>query len=332
MASLLEVRDLHASYHLGTPACYPALAGVNLAIASSEILGVLGESGSGKSTLGASLLRLLPPNGTITKGEILVDAADVLKMDSRELRQLRGRRISLISQEPSLALHPTMRVVDQVSEVLRAHGAREEMGERALRILGKVFPGDARAMASCYPHQLSGGQRQRVLIAQAIACGPALLIADEPTASLDPSTQREILALFRQLRQDLGVAILFITHNPALLADFADRALVLYGGRVVECGPSEALLSTPQHPYTQALLRCVPPFDGAKYLERKTLLPVISGSAPNLATFSQGCIFEPRCSVRMEVCQTLEPASVALGNGHQAACLKLGEQQVLMAP
>jgi oligopeptide transport system ATP-binding protein len=327
MASLLEVRNLHVSYRSRTVASYPALADVSFAVAPGEILGVLGESGSGKSTLAMSLLRLLPPNGTITKGQILVSEADVLQMDARELRQLRGKCISLVSQEPSLALHPTMRIGDQVSEVLCAHEVRGETGrgERALNTLRRVFPAGAERIASCYPHQLSGGQRQRILIAQAIACEPALLVADEPTASLDPFTQHEILSLFKQLQQELGLGILFITHNPTLLMNFADRVLVLYGGKVVECGPTEAVLFAPQHPYTRALLRCLPSLDAAKVLDRKAMLPVIPGVAPNLLLLPQGCIFEPRCSDRMEACQTREPATVALNKEHEAACLKLYE-------
>jgi oligopeptide/dipeptide ABC transporter ATP-binding protein len=325
MASLLEVRDLHVAYN-ARPAPYPALAGAGFSVAAGEILGVLGESGSGKSTLAASLLRLLPLNAAVS-GKILLNGADLAAMNLRELRQVRGKVISFIPQEPSLALHPTMRIADQVGEVLRAHEARGTAGQRqrALDILRRVFPADAECIAARYPHELSGGQRQRVLIAQAIACCPALLVADEPTASLDPSTQHEILALFRQLRKQLGVAIIFITHNPALLLGFADRILVLYGGRVVECGPAEDVFFSGRHPYTRALLGCLPDFDAAEASDRKALLPVIPGQAPNLSVMAPGCIFEPRCSDRMETCQTLEPATVAVGVRHEAACLKLSE-------
>jgi oligopeptide/dipeptide ABC transporter ATP-binding protein len=327
MASLLEVRDLHVSYGSRASGAYPALAGANFSVAAGEILGVLGESGSGKSTLAASLLRLLPPGGFIGRGQILLSGADIARMDARELRRVRGKRISFIPQEPSLALHPTMRVTDQVGEVLRAHEEQEPRAwrERVRKILRSVFAEDAERIASCYPHQLSGGQRQRALIAQAVACQPALLVADEPTASLDPSTQSEILLLFRQLRKELGVAIIFITHNPALLADFADRVLVLYGGKVVECGPTDEVLFAARHPYTRALLGCVPVFDPADHLDHRSMLPVIAGAAPNLAHFSQGCVFEPRCSDRMESCQMREPATVAVSERHGAACLKLGE-------
>lgn len=326
MATLLEVRDLDVSYGSRTGAC-TTLADANFSIAPGEILGVLGESGSGKSTLAASLLRLLPPGGFISRGRILLGDENIVTMDARELRQVRGKRISLIPQEPSLALHPTMRVADQVGEVLRAHAGQESKPrrERVLQILGSVFAEDAERIASCYPHQLSGGQRQRVLIAQAIACQPALLVADEPTASLDPSTQSEILSLFRQLRKELGVAILFITHNPALLADFADRVLVLYAGKIMECGPASGVLFGGQHPYTRALLGCVPTFDPADFADHKSVLPVIPGAAPEAGTRLRGCVYEPRCSDRMEACQTREPATVAVSETHRAACLKLGE-------
>ena len=323
MASLLEVRDLHVCYR-GPAAARPALAGVSFDLDAGEILGIVGESGSGKSTLAASLLRLLPANALIEKGQILLNETDILALDDQKLRQLRGKQVSLIAQEASLALHPTMRIADQVCEVLRAHEDLKEAArrQRALEILRHVFPVDAEQLASRYPHQLSGGQRQRVLIAQGIACRPLLLVADEPTASLDPSTQQEMLALFRRLREELGLAIIFITHNPALLADFADRVLVLYGARVVESGPAQAVLLAARHPYTRALLRCIPP-GGLEEASGKGPLPVIPGVAPDLVRFEKGCVFEPRCADRVELCQTREPASVVLGQRHEAACLKL---------
>ena len=327
MATLLEVRDLDVSYGSRTGGACTTLAGANFSIAPGEILGVLGESGSGKSTLAAALLRLLPPGGFISRGRILLGGENIVTMDARELRQVRGKRIAFIPQEPSLALHPTIRVGDQVGEVLRAHEGQESKArrERVRQILASVFSQDAERIASCYSHQLSGGQRQRVLIAQAIACRPALLVADEPTASLDPSTQSEILSLFRQLRKELSVAIIFITHNPALLADFADRVLVLYAGKIMECGPTSGVLFGGQHPYTRALLGCVPVFDPADFANNKFVLPVIPGAAPEPGRRLRGCAYEPRCSDRMEACQTREPATVAVSETHRAACLKLGE-------
>ena len=319
------MRDLCVAYGGRDGGVWRALEKVSFGIGAGEILGVMGESGSGKSTLASALLRLLPANGRITGGEILLEGSDVLRMDAVELRRIRGGAVSIIFQEPSLALHPTIRIGDQVVEVLRAHGAssKRERGERAREILAKVFSRDVERMFSSYPHELSGGQQQRAMIAQAIACDPALVVADEPTASLDPTTEREILTLFQSLRDQLGIAFVFITHNPMLLAGFADRVLVLYAGKVAEIGPAETVLFSPQHPYTQALLRCVPRIDyGESARAQRGLLPVIAGAAPSLALLSQGCVFEPRCEKRMDVCQMSDPVAAKVGSGHEVSCLK----------
>jgi oligopeptide/dipeptide ABC transporter ATP-binding protein len=297
---------------------------VSFVVGAGEILAVLGESGSGKTTLAAALLRLLPANGRITGGEILLEAADLVRMDAVGLRRVRGSGVSIIFQEPSLALHPTIKVGEQIGEVLRAHGTlnKRERGERVREILAKVFRADVDRIFSSYPHELSGGQQQRVLIAQAIACEPALVIADEPTASLDLPAQREIFELFRSLREALGIAFIFITHNPALLTGFADRVLVLYAGKVAEIGPTHDVLFAPRHPYTQALLKCVPQIEPARALRSRSPLPVIAGAPPTLGVLSQGCVFEPRCEERMEICPVHEPAAAMVGNGHEVACLK----------
>jgi oligopeptide/dipeptide ABC transporter ATP-binding protein len=324
LRQILEVRDLRVAYGQRDGGVWHALNTVSFAVAAGEILAVLGESGSGKSTLAASLLRLLPGNGRITRGEILLKGADVVRMSAVQLRQVRGSGVAIVFQEPSLALHPTIRIGMQICEVLRAHGGlnKRERSVRARDILAKVFLNDAERIFSSYPHELSGGQQQRALIAQAIACKPALIVADEPTASLDSSTQREILTLFLSLRDELGIAFVFITHNPALLSGFADRVLVLYAGKVAEVGPTHAVLSSPQHPYTQALLRCLPQVDGGGAVRRNALLPVIGGAAPSLAVLSRGCVFEPRCEDRMEICQIRDPAAATLANRHEVACLK----------
>jgi oligopeptide transport system ATP-binding protein len=322
---VLQVRDLCVAYGGRDGGVWPALEKVSFSVGAGEILGVLGESGSGKSTLAAALLRLLPANGRITSGEILLEGSDVLRMDAVELRRIRGSGMSIVFQEPSLALHPTIRIGEQVAEVLRAHGAssKRERGDRAREVLAKVFSRDVERIFSSYPHELSGGQQQRALIAQAIACDPALVVADEPTASLDPTTQREILTLFQSLRDQLGIAFVFITHNPLLLAEFANRVLVLYAGRIAELGPAEEVLFSPQHPYTLALLRCVPRVDfGDTARPQRALLPVIAGAAPSLEALSQGCVFEPRCEKRMDTCQFSEPIAAHIGRGHEVSCLK----------
>jgi oligopeptide/dipeptide ABC transporter ATP-binding protein len=327
MASILEVRNLCVMYFSRTGAASSAIVDVSFDVRPGEILGILGESGSGKSTLAASLLRLLPANGKIQQGSILFEGRDILQAEPRELESIRGRRIALINQEPSFALHPTMRVGDQVGEVLAAHEYPDKRArrERMRQVLAAVFPAETERMSSSYPHQLSGGQRQRALIAQAIACGPSMVVADEPTASLDPTTQREILSLFQNLRQKFGLAIILITHSPSLLVGLADRVLTLYAGRIAEIGPTESVLSSPLHPYTRALLRCVPPLlHGADEVNRKTKLPVISGDPPNPVLLPKGCQFEPRCTDRFETCRERDPAAVSLSDGHTVSCFKFG--------
>ena len=323
MKPLLEVQDLHVSYRMGNGEDCRALAGINFEIQPGESLGVLGESGSGKSTLAAALLRLLPPNGEIQRGAVRFESQDLLLAGERELEKIRGGRIGLIFQEPSMALHPTIRVGRQISDVIAAHesASRRASGEKALEILKVLFSVDAQRMAGSYAHQLSGGQRQRILMAQAIACEPSLIIADEPTASLDSATQQEILALFQTLRQKIKSALMFITHNPAILANFTDRILVLYAGRVAEIGPAERVLASPHHPYTKALLRCQPrTLD--QTISPKNKLPVIPGEPPSLTRAANRCNFEPRCEDRMDVCTAAQPEEGLVGSGHAVSCFK----------
>jgi oligopeptide/dipeptide ABC transporter ATP-binding protein len=326
MARILEVRNLSVGYLSQTGEMCPAIVNIGFAIAAGEILGVLGESGSGKSTLAASILRLLPANGRVQLGTIRFEGRDVLQLDSRELESIRGRRIAMIDQEPSIVLHPTMRVRDQVGEILRRHERlpRRFRRERTRQILAELFPIESERIAESYPHELSGGQRQRVLIAQAIACRPSLIVADEPTASLDSTTEREILAVLLGLRQKFGLAIILITHSPLLLAGVADRVLVLYAGRVVEIGPTATLLASPLHPYTGALLQCLPqPLGRTDGSKPKTKLPVIAGDSPGLPALSHGCRFEPRCPDRFETCRQREPPAMSVGNGRTVACFCL---------
>jgi peptide/nickel transport system ATP-binding protein len=323
MKPILEVRNLHVAYcsRAGVLSC--AIANVSFDVRAGEILGMLGESGSGKSTLAASILRLLPAAGKI-QGAIVFEGRDILQAEPRELESIRGRRIALINQEPSVALHPTMRVGDQVEEVLAAHRYSDKEGrrQRLHQVLAALFPAETDRIARSYPHELSGGQRQRVLIAQAIACSPSLLIADEPTALLDATTQRDILSIFETLRREFGVAIILITHNPSLLVDLADRILVLYAGRLAEIGPTESVLFHSLHPYTRDLLQCLPPPSGGDNANRKTRLPVIAGDAPSPGWLPAGCQFEPRCGDRFEPCSTREPAPVLLAGEHVVSCLK----------
>jgi len=324
MASILEIEDLHVSYQSREGVLYPALTGISFGLMPGEIVGVLGESGSGKSTLAGSVVRLLPPNGNITRGAVHFEEKDLLRAKPGELQQIRGARISLIFQEPSLALHPTMRAGEQVRQVLVAHRSpgRSASNDRLRQVFALLFSEKADRISRSYPHQLSGGQRQRVLIAQAIVCGPSVVIADEPTASLDSATQMEILAVLKTLRERMGLAMIFITHNPALLSGFADRVLVLYGGQIAECGPAETVLASPRHPYTKALFQSIPDVSEKRGNRRKTSLPVILGDSARSSLPARGCLFEPRCPERMDICGEREPALTNLSASHTVYCFK----------
>lgn len=326
MAPLLQVEDLHVAYISRAGKKSPALEGVSFEVRTGETLGVLGESGCGKSTLAMALLRLLPGNAEIQRGAVLFEGQDLLQAKSRALERVRGARLALIFQEPSLALHPAIRIDEQVSDVLAAHepASRGALRQKTLQLLAEVFPVDAARIAESYPHQLSGGQQQRVLIAMAIACGPSLIVADEPTASLDPTTQQDILGLFRTLREKFNLSVILITHNPALLAGLANRVLVLYAGKVAEIGPTEEVLKFPQHPYTRALMQSVPAGLEECAKGRKSRLPVIPGEAPELAALANGCRFESRCTDRMDQCRQREPAAVAVSEAHAVSCFKYG--------
>jgi oligopeptide/dipeptide ABC transporter ATP-binding protein len=327
MRPLLEVDNLHVDYSDSCGNLSSALEGVHLHLAAGEIAGVLGESGSGKSTLALAILRLLPSSAHVRTGTVSVEGEDLLKLSERELESIRGAKIALIFQEPSIALHPTMRVGEQVAQVISAHERcdRRTLRERALSALHEVFSSDVERIFFSYQHQLSGGQRQRVLIAQAIACQPRILIADEPTSSLDPATQAEILTLFSNLRRRLGIAIVLITHNPAILAGLADRVIVFYAGKVVEEGSAQDLLHSPKHPYLRGLLQCMPPPPEIGLLTRKQRLPTIPGTAAGLGEVRRGCGFEPRCSDRMQRCVESDPAAIAVGRFASVSCFKYGE-------
>jgi len=257
-APLLDVRHLTVEFG---PAgrSRPAVNDVSFQIQPGETLGLVGESGSGKSMTAFSILRLLPPGGRITSGEILFDGGNLLQLGEREMREVRGARISLIFQEPMTALNPVMRVGDQIAEALLVHGhSRASAAQQAVELLEAVHIPDAARRARDYPHQLSGGMRQRVMIAIALACKPPLVIADEPTTALDVTIQAQILDLLRELRSRFNLAFLIITHDFGVIAEMADRVAVMHEGRIVEDGPVRQILRAPAHAYTQRLLAAVP--------------------------------------------------------------------------
>lgn len=312
MESLLTVSDLHIEFQ-GGRGIYHALNGANFRLTPGETLGLLGESGCGKSTLARALLRLLPANARITAGAIRWEGRDLLALKERDLEEVRGKRISFVPQEPGLALNPFRKVGKQIAQVLQAHedlswGRCCEQAEELLQLV--QLDGTDRRFFDAYPHQLSGGQQQRVAIAQALSCRPKLVIADEPTASLDSVTEAEILGLLRELRVRNRMAILLITHDPRILTDLADRVGVMYAGRIVEEGSATSVLRQPLHPYTKALVSCARLELTEKRLQRGERLPTIRGSGPDLETRSRGCSFASRCDSKMEICEQQAPCPI----------------------
>lgn len=323
---VVDVRDLAVTYSSRNAPPIHALDGVNLQLRAGEVLGILGESGSGKSTLAAALLRVLPSHAAHTSGSIFIGDHDLLQLSERSLRSLRGREISLIPQDPDLALNPVITVGTQIGEVLRAHLPLRapQRRERILQLLREVGFDRIEEIYSAYPHQLSGGQRQRVAIAQAVACRPSVLIADEPTSKLDAALQAEIVQLLQRIRQHHQTTILLITHDPSLLAGFADRIAVMYAGRIIEVGSSAQIFSRPLHPYTQALVRIAASLviqDSSTRLR----LAAIEGDPPNPTSLPPGCRFEPRCADRMEICSRRYPTSFLPEPSRPVNCFKYGE-------
>jgi oligopeptide/dipeptide ABC transporter ATP-binding protein len=289
---------------------------VSFEIRRGETLGLVGESGSGKSVTALSILRLIQPPGRIARGAIRFKGRDLFGLDEAAMREVRGAGISLIFQEPSTALNPVFTVGDQIGEAMRVHGraSRKDARARAIELLEAVHIPDAAARVRDYPHQLSGGMRQRVMIAIALACRPALVIADEPTTALDVTIQAQILDLLREMKAAFDVSLLLITHDLGVVAETADRVAVMYAGRIVETGPVRALFHLPAHPYTRGLLASIP--GGAP----GTRLKAIDGSVPAMASLPRGCAFNPRCPDRFEPCALEPPGDYAVGPEQTAKC------------
>jgi len=281
-----------------------AVDGVSFDIAEGETVALVGESGCGKSVTAMSLARLVPqPPGRCAGGRVLFGGRDVLAMNEHELRSLRGREISYIFQEPGSALNPVFTIGWQITEAIKLHRPDADARAEALEMMRLVGIPEPEQRLRSYPHELSGGQQQRVMIAMALACRPKLLVADEPTTALDVTIQAQILDLLRDLQKQLGMAMLLITHNLGLVAETAHRVNVMYAGRMVESGEATAVLATPRHPYTRALLEAVPKLAGAE-----GRLKAIEGNVPNPAELPSGCKFHPRCTFVRERCHAEEPA------------------------
>ena len=319
--ALLEIRGLKTHFKTDDGWVH-AVDGVDLSVASGETVCLVGESGSGKSVTAMSVLKLVPmPPGRIVAGQVLWDGRDLVPLSAAEMQKLRGREIGVVFQEPMTALNPVYTVGEQICEGLRLHEglSRAAALERAAELLALVhIPMPSRRVHD-YPHQFSGGMRQRVMIAMALACRPRLLIADEPTTALDVTIQAQILDLLTELKERLGMAVLLITHAMGVVAEVAQRVVVMYAGQVIEEGSVEELFERPWHPYTQGLIRSIPRIDADA--SRGSRLVSIPGTVPSLVEPPPGCRFAPRCAYARDACTQATPALRDVGAGHRVACI-----------
>ena len=320
--ALLDVRDLRTYIHTRR-GVVKAVDGASFSVRRGETLGIVGESGSGKSMTCLSILRLVPePGGRIEGGQITFDGQDLLAKTPEEMRAIRGARIAMILQDPMASLNPALTVGEQIAETLRRHRplARAALHERVLELLRQVRISDPERRAYAYPHQLSGGIRQRVAGAIAISCRPSLLIADEPTTSLDVTIQAQYLRLLKDIQRETDLALVFVTHDLGIVAKLCDRVAVMYAGRIVETGPVRDIFDRPRHPYTIGLLRCLP-----RIAPGRTVLAAIEGQPPDLAHVPPGCSFAPRCRLAEARCTESTPPIVAMAPDHLVACLRASE-------
>jgi len=320
MAALLDIRDLEVKYYTkeGT---LSALRDVSFEVGEGEVVGIVGESGCGKSTLGSAVLRLLPNNGQVTAGQMIFRGRDLLALDEEEMRHLRGSQLSMIFQDPMTSLNPVFSVETQMVDALAAHSpraSRKELRRRAVGMLDRVGVPDASARIREYPHQFSGGMRQRIMIALALLSRPALMVADEPTSALDVTLEAQIIDLLRDLRRELGTAILYITHDLGVVAQLCDHVVVMYAGNIVEVGDVFQVFDSPRHPYTRALLRSHP--SASRGAERLVTIP---GRVPSLRDLPPGCKFAPRCDQARPACHTDEP-QLARVDGRSVMCHEVG--------
>ncbi|MGE5147089.1 MAG: ABC transporter ATP-binding protein [Candidatus Eiseniibacteriota bacterium] len=318
---ILRIEDLRTHFFT-RDGVVRAVDGVSYAVAKGETLAVVGESGCGKSITALSILRLIPsPPGRIVGGAIWFEGRNLLALDEAEMRALRGNRISMIFQEPMTSLNPIMRIGAQLAETLELHQGltRKQALARAVEMLALVRIAEPERRVRDYPHQLSGGMRQRVMIAMALSCNPQVLIADEPTTALDVTIQAQILDLIRDLKSKLGTAIVLITHDLAVVAENAERVVVMYAGRKIEEAPVAALFARPLHPYTRGLMAAIPTRDAAASGEGGRLAE-IPGVVPALGSVPRGCSFAPRCGQAVDRCRRETPPMEEAGDGHRVAC------------
>jgi peptide/nickel transport system ATP-binding protein len=315
--ALAEIRDLRVRF-VGREETIHAVNGVSFTLPPGKVLCILGESGSGKTVTLRALMRLLPPRRSVIEGSVRIDGEDVLAMPSRALRDLRGGLVGMVFQEPMTALDPVYTIGRQIIETVRRHTGcdRRTARARALELLELVRIPSAAPRLHAYPHELSGGLRQRAMIAIALSCKPRLLLADEPTTALDATVQVQILILLRNLQRELGMGMIFVTHDLGVAAEIADMVAVMYGGRIVESGSVERVLRTPAHPYTAGLLAST-----VHGQPRDRDISAIPGSPPDLRRLPPGCSFAPRCARRLPACTTTLPEPRFLGSGRMAACL-----------
>ncbi|MDR0648556.1 MAG: ABC transporter ATP-binding protein [Synergistaceae bacterium] len=315
--ALLEIKDLRTVFDTDRGIAR-AVDGVSFSIEKGETLGVVGESGCGKSVTALSVMRLLQrPAGRVAGGEIVMEGKNLLELSEPEMRKIRGNRISMIFQEPMTSLNPVYTVCSQISEPLMLHQAmsKREARARAIEMLDTVGIPNASSRIDEYPHQFSGGQRQRIMIAMALACNPALLIADEPTTALDVTVQAQILDLMNALKAEFGSSVMLITHSLGVVAETAQRVVVMYAARIVEEAPVRPLFGNPKHPYTRGLLTSIPRMDGDA-----DRLPVIPGIVPSPFSFPSGCRFHDRCAESMGRCADEAPPLFDTGGGHKVRC------------
>ncbi|WP_314954796.1 ABC transporter ATP-binding protein [Bradyrhizobium cosmicum] len=323
---VLEVRNLKTVFFTNS-GLFKAVDDVSFTVSRGETLAIVGESGCGKSVTALSLMRLVPdPPGRIVGGSVSLEGTDLLALDEAQMRAVRGNRISMIFQEPMTSLNPVMRIGDQIVEAVRLHRnmSNREAQTIAVEMLRLVRIPEPARRAREYPHQLSGGMRQRAMIAMALACRPALLIADEPTTALDVTIQAQILALILDLQKELGTGLVLITHDLGVVAQTAQRVIVMYAGRKVEEATVEALFADPKHPYTRGLMASIPSVP-ASGIAAQARLNEIPGTVPSLVRLPKGCAFAPRCKLAIKRCEAEYPPLADWGGGHLAACWRAAD-------